>query len=72
MAKLIFRRKNDEVLEVCFDDKVISSCSHDSVGWDGMEEVESALKSLAAHLNIEVVDEYGDEEEVEELDEKED
>lgn len=50
-------RPDEEMLQVYFNGRHISTVTHDGVGWDGMEAVEDAVINLAASAEFELVEE---------------
>ncbi len=58
--KITLNRPDDEKLEVIVDGECVSSVTHDSVGWAGMEAVEKLAYGLAEKLGIPVEETYGE------------
>lgn len=49
-----FCRPDEETLEVHLGGEVLGTVTHDSVGWSGMESVETLLTRFATALGVEV------------------
>lgn len=47
---------DEETLQVLVDGDLVSRVTHDSVGWAGIEALESLVERLASRLGLEVVE----------------
>lgn len=59
---ITLNRPDDERLEILIDGTEITTVSHDSVGWAGMEAVENVARGLAKKLGIQLDETYGEDE----------
>jgi CO/xanthine dehydrogenase Mo-binding subunit len=57
MAKITFKRPDEETLNVYVDGEYMGNVNHDDHGWQGMQCTEQLIMEIAEKLGIEVTEE---------------